>query len=336
MSYKSYRTQVEEHLSFLQAQEFEIDELKINVGFVRVSQSGRDQIRGELVYKTTYKGLDNGLTGLQTWFRGPKGISDRFLTYGLGPCDEEKIKIEAKVAYSDNFKQQEQQQYEMAARKAYGFWNYSSTEGRSEYLERKGVGYYGLRFRSDEKYGDVAIVPMVDEQGRIWSYQILNGNGTKRQPKETRSEGLLHMIGKAIDGLAIGMAESYVSAASCFELTDIPTACVFGCHNLEAIGKSLKQRYPNSLLVIFADNDNHLALRGAKNQGLDKAKKTIQALCGYAIIVEPEFNNVGDSKEHSDWNDMVRLKGFDETKMQIQAKIRQQLIRSEIDSSSKN
>jgi phage/plasmid primase-like uncharacterized protein len=76
-----------------------------------------------------------------------------------------------------------------------GFWNYSSTQGRSEYLERKDVGYYGIRFRSDEKYGDVAIVPMLDEKGRIWSYQILNSNGTKRQPNETRAEGLLHMIG---------------------------------------------------------------------------------------------------------------------------------------------
>ena len=80
----------------------------------------------------------------------------------------------------------------MAARKAYGFWNYSSMQVRSEYLERKGVGYYGIRFRSGEKYGDVAIVPMVDEKRRISSYQILNSNGTKRQPKETRAEGLHH------------------------------------------------------------------------------------------------------------------------------------------------
>lgn len=333
MSYKSYIQQVKEHLLFLQSQKFAISELQVNMGFVRAVQSGFDQVRGELVYKTTCKTLDNGLTGLQTWFRGAGGVSNSFLTYGLGPCGEEKVRIEAAVTSNNMLKQQEQ--HEIAARKAYGFWNYSSTQGRSEYLERKGVGYYGIRFRSDEKYGDVAIVPMMDEKGRIWSYQILNSSGTKRQPKETRAEGLLHMIGKALDGAPIGMAESYVTAASCFELTGIPTACVFTCHNLKRIGMSIRRQHPNSTLVIFADNDSHLALRGGENQGRYKAEKAIEALSRNAVIVEPDFDNLNASKEYSDWNDLIRLRGFDNAKMQIQAMLKQQFVQCEMTAAPK-
>ena len=124
-----------------------------------------------------------------------------------------------------------------AAKRAYGFWNHSSTNGKSDYLDRKGVGYYGIRFRSDEKFGNVAIVPMLDETGYLWNYQILNSDGTKIMAKDARTDGLFHKLMEPKDGESIGIAEGYVTAATCMELSGMPTICAFSSENLVAVTK---------------------------------------------------------------------------------------------------
>src|ERR1700730_9825835 len=138
MPYKSYSEQIREHLIFLKSKHFDITELKINEDFVRIHQAGQCKSRGELAYKTRTVKLNNGLIGLQTWFRGPQGESCSFQTYGLGPSENEKIK------YVDVFVEANQNlnalKHDAAGRKAYGFWQHSSTDGKSEYLERKKVG----------------------------------------------------------------------------------------------------------------------------------------------------------------------------------------------------
>ena len=183
---------------FLQSKGFDIAELKVNADFIRCHEAEKQQYRGEPAYKTRTTKLNNGLTGVQTWFRGPQGESASFKTYGMGPTENDNflpIKVPADVIQKAIV-----EKHEVAGRKAYGFWQYSATAGRSTYLERKKVGYYGIRFRTSMEYGDVAVVPMVDITGRLWNYQLLNPDGTKRQPKDVRTEGLFHMIGAPKEG----------------------------------------------------------------------------------------------------------------------------------------
>lgn len=320
MSYKSYSEQISEHLIFLKSKHFDIAELKVNGDFVRIHQAGQCKSRGELAYKTRTVKLNNWLTGLQTWFRGPHGETCSFQTYGLGPSKNEEIMhVEVTVEAS----RENALKHDAAGRKAYGFWQHSTTYGKSEYLERKKVGYYGIRFRKNEQYGDVAVIPMVDELGRLWSYQLLNPNGSKRQPKEARTEGLFHVIGTPVNGHQIGIAESYVTSASCFELADVPTVCAFSCSNLKNVAIMLRKRYPDSLLVIFADNDKHLEERGGANQGLLKGLEALNLLDKRAIMVVPDFGDLMASKGLSDWNDLINQKGFEYAKMQITKKMRE-------------
>lgn len=320
MVYKTYTEQISDHLLFLKSKNFEITELKVNADFVRSHQTGKSQYRGELAYKTRTVKLKNGLTGIQTWFRDPQGESSSFQTYGLGPAEnEEVIHLEMPV---EEQRVVNVEKYDTAGRKAYGFWQYSALSGRSEYLERKKVGCYGIRFRSSTQYGDVAVIPMVDMSGRLWNYQLLNPDGTKRQPKEGRTEGLYHMIGTPNNCHPIGIAESYVTSASCFELTGIPIACAFSCHNLKNVAVILKQCYPKSKLIIFADNDKHLEMRGRINQGLAKGREAIQGIEDCAVIVIPDFDFSEPSKKHSDWNDLIAQKGFEYARTQIEEKLR--------------
>lgn len=73
--------------------------------------------------------------------------------------------------------------YRDAALRAGGFRNFSSSIGLSDHLTRKSVAPYGIRFRNNE-YWKVAIVPMRDIAGHLWSCQYLNPDGSKKRMSE--------------------------------------------------------------------------------------------------------------------------------------------------------
>ena len=305
MAYKTYSDQIIDHINTLKANGLEVSELKVDTSaWIRCHGAGETKGRGEYSYIANTEKLSNNMFGVRTSFRGPNGFGS-FNTYGLSPADNEEV-IRHPKSQCDRTRNELQEQ---VARKSYGFWNHSGTQGKSEYLERKGVGHYGIRFRSSEQYGNVAVVPMFDEHGKLWSYQLLNPDGSKRHPRDCRTEGLFHKLQEPTNGKKIGIAESYVTAATCFELTGIPTVCAFTSENLEAVAKSIRLLFPASPIIIFADNDRHLEGKGMHNKGVLKASQAIDAIKCNAILIVPEFRDLEPSKESTDWSDHVRLFG---------------------------
>lgn len=251
------------------------------------------------------------MVGIATWCRGHGGLQSNYQTYGLGPTESEAI-----PQIINTISQTEEMISEThcsVAKKAYGFWQHSSITGTSDYLNRKGVGSYGIRFRQSEQYGNTAVIPMYNSDGRLWNYQLLNADGSKRDAKGGRTNGLFHSLRPLLNKQPIGIAESYVTSATCMELTDIPVVCAFSCHNLKSVAMAIRQLYPNSSLIIFADNDRHLN----QNQGLLKAQEACDSIKTRIIMSAPDFGDLEPSKEASDWNDLVRLKGTDFAKLQI-------------------
>lgn len=311
MGYKTYNELIAEHIKFLHSHGLDVETFEIDAGFVRCRAIDCTKGRGELSYKATSTRMGNGLIGLATWCRGIIGVVN-FHNYGLNQTEGKQPPIvEMSRVLERNYIPCEK--HEIAARKAYGFWKHSQLIGVSDYLDRKEVGFYGLRFRNSDEYGRVAVVPMVDENGRLWNYQLLNSNGTKRYPKDARTERLFHCLAPLVNGYAFGIAESYVTAATCYELTGIPTVCAFSCHNLVPVAKALRLKYSDSHITLFADNDQHLT----SNQGLLKAQEACNAINGCKALAAPFFLNCEVSKSTSDWNDLVRLKGKEVARNQL-------------------
>jgi phage/plasmid primase-like uncharacterized protein len=313
MPYKTFNEQIAEHVNYLQSQGLDVaaDDLQIDTPkWVRCKEIGQTEGRPHGAYITTTEKLHNGLCGMKTTSRGSDGI-EHCNTYGLWPDAEEKSKLEDLSGVADANGDDE---HEVAARKAYGFWQFSNVNGRSDYLERKGVGSYGIRFRNSAQYGNTAVVPMYDEYGRLWSYQLLNPDGTKRMPKDARTDGLFHMLKRPTDGRLIGIAEGYATAATCLEVTGIPTVCAFSSENLTAATEAILNLFPASPIVLFADNDRHLS----KNIGLTKAKEAQSLNPERITIAIPDFGDVPVAKDASDWNDLARIRGRDVVKNQIQ------------------
>ena len=302
MSYMTMEEQIISHLEFLKQQNFIINELSIDKGFIRCSAIGNTMDRGEICYQTKRNLLRNGLVGLVTWARREGGESKTHKTYGqdfltpalpgldnIGPRNnsEEIEKVEA-------------------------FWQLSDELGEAEYLLRKGVGYYGIRFR-DAEYGKVAIIPMRDISGKLWSYQVINPDGTKRYAKDIETKFLLHMLHKPIDGFPIGIAESYITAATCFELTGMAMVTALSADNLKPVGMALRAKFRNSPIIVFGDNDRHLQENKGK-LAADAVKNELGTTCQ---VVIPEFNGYPAQKEFSDWNDLVREIGVNETRKKM-------------------
>lgn len=302
MSYMTMEEQIISHLDFLKKEQLAIDDLLIDKGFVRCNIVGESTGRGELCYQTRKTLLRNGLIGLATWLRTKGGEIKTHKTYGIPSVklllDEVPEKIKDKTSNE-------------AMAKAKLFWNMSDQIGEAEYLLKKGVGYYGIRFRQTE-YGKIAVIPIGNVTGKLCSYQLINADGSKRFAKNVEISGLLHMLQRPINGFPIGLAESYVTAASCFEITGIAMVTSFSSENLKSVGKELRKRFPQSPLIIFGDDDRHLK----ENKGKRIAYAAQKELSCQVVI--PDFEGYPISREYSDWNDYVRENGVKATRESIQ------------------
>ena len=304
MSYMTLEEQVASHLAFLKEQDFAVEKLQIDAGFIRCNLIGQIIGRGEFCYQTKTTSFKKGLIGLATWLRGRGGESKTHKTYGLG-CPSQRI-LDQNIEPIINERSE-------AVANAEAFWNMSDQVGEAAYLLRKGVGYYGIRFRRTE-YGKVAVVPMRDINGKFGSYQLINSDGSKRFAKNVEIKCLLHMLHKPTEGISIGLCESYVTAATCFELTGMAMVTAFSADNLKSVGIALKNNFPTNPIVVFGDNDRHLQ----ENKGKLAAYSTREELGKICRIAIPEFDGYPASREFSDWNDFVREKGIKEAREQMQ------------------
>ncbi len=296
MGYMTLIEQMASHLIFLKNQNLAVEKLEIDSGFIRCFALDRTTDRGEFCYQTQKKQLKNGMVGLATWCRCGNGQTITHKTYGLSSFNlNEGVNYEKAAVSIDMLEE---------IRKAEAFWQMSDQVGEAEYLQRKGVGYYGIRFRQNI-YGKVAVIPMKDIDDKFLSYQLINSDGTKRFSRSIEIKGLMHMLRTPIEDSSIGLAESYVTAATCYELTGMAMVTAFSLDNLKQVAIAIRMKFPNNPIVIFGDNDRHLQ----ENKGMLAAyaiKKELGKNCSIAI---PDLVSYPITREFSDWNDLVREEG---------------------------
>ena len=303
MAYMTIEEQIESHLAFLKQQNFAVNELHIDSGFVRCNQAGQNTGRGELCYQTKTTRLDRGLVGLATWLRGEGGKIKIHKTYGLpdAKINNSEIKCEPTDGQNESLE------------KARAFWEMSDQIGEAEYLLKKGVGYYGIRFRQND-YGKIAVVPLQDITGKLLSYQLINDDGSKRFAQDVETKGLFHMLHQPIAGRSIGLSESYTTAASCFEITGLAMVTAFSTDNLKKVAGLLRRKFPNNPIIVFGDNDRHLK----DNKGREAAYSVLKELGKECQVAIPEFEGYPATREFTDWNDYIREYGVKAARVAIQ------------------
>jgi phage/plasmid primase-like uncharacterized protein len=95
--------------------------------------------------------------------------------------------------------------------------------------------------------GDV-LVPGYDVEGKLWTIQYMNEDGTKRFAKNSRKHGCLHVVGApngavALQQIAMSpvvvIAEGYATAVTLAKHGKVPTLAAYDSGNLLSVATAL-------------------------------------------------------------------------------------------------
>ena len=171
------------------------------------------------------------------------------------------------------------------------------------YLVAKKADAFGIK-ALDKKL----IIPLRDEEGKLWNIQQVFENGEKRFLKNGKVKGLFHIIRQLADLIYIG--EGYATMASVHSATGKACFVAFNAGNLKDVCSQVRASYPDNEIVVCADDD-HLT---EGNPGLTKAREAaLEIGAGMAV---PDFGESRGSRE-TDFNDLHRVKGLDAVKTAV-------------------
>lgn len=152
------------------------------------------------------------------------------------------------------------------------------------YLIAKGVSGEALR-----QLGKCLLVPMFDTDGTLSNLQRIGADGTKLYAKGARAKGMFMTIGSL--GKRLVIAEGYGTGAVIRRATSLPIVVAFTWGNLMPVAILMRERFPNSDIVIAADDDAHLVNHPAiqRNIGLDAARAAAEAIGGRLAVPPREL-----------------------------------------------
>jgi len=201
-------------------------------------------------------------------------------------------------------KAEEEKRHADARKEACLIWAEATHCSSHPYLTRKGIEPNGTRL-----YKNSLVIP-VRIGGVIHSLQFISEDGSKRFLAGGRKAGCYYSIGKMEDARALCIGEGFATAATIRQASGYPTVAAFDAGNLLSVAKTMRERFPNWVLFICADDDHHT--KG--NPGIRKAQEAAMAVNG--VLVIPDF---GDNRPYwaTDFNDLAKLHGAEAVKLSL-------------------
>lgn len=260
--------------------------------------------------------LNNGrevVVGAYGYFDGAEKFIFAFKFDGRGGLSDAE-KAQLKQRQKDSDAQAEQARIESAAeasRRATELWLKLPAEGSSEYLKRKGVRAWGLKFSRG-----AVVVPLKNVAGKMVGLQFIGADGGKKFISGTAKLGAWHLIGKIDPNQPLVLAEGYATGASIHEATGWPVAVCFDCGNLLPVAKALRSLYGQQRMLVAGDDDHEKPANAGREHG-DKVAHFLKC-----AVVYPAFT---DAAGRTDFNDLHAERGSDEVRTQLQAAIKNAL-----------
>jgi len=202
--------------------------------------------------------------------------------------DAKEISAEEREAYKqqqaamrEKAAQEKQQRAQEAAKRAKDIWGKLPEVGGSEYLARKKVRAFGLRFSR----GSI-VVPVADVNGVLHGLQFINSDGDKKFLTGTAKRGRFALLGALQDARRVLVAEGYATGATLHMAMKDPVAVAFDAGNLRPVAEAIRGAYPEIDIVICGDDD----AQTEGNPGATKAMAAAKAVGGVAVL--PSFEGL--------------------------------------------
>lgn len=165
-------------------------------------------------------------------------------------------------------------------------------------------------------------LPAHDVNGKIWTMQYINADGSKRFARESRKEGCFHPVGgmSAVrKAPAIVICEGYATACSVAESLGMGTVAAFDSGNLASVARALHEKFPGKPIVIAGDDDRAIKV----NTGRIHAEQAAKEVGGISVF--PVFAPAETGKDFTDFNDLAvkSCLGKDAVKRQVGPVVRQ-------------
>lgn len=181
------------------------------------------------------------------------------------------------------------------------------------------------------------VLPVMDGD-TYTSLQLIYENGAKFFLKGGKVGGSYLEI-KGFEDETVILCEGYSTGCSIYDATGYTTICAWSAHNLEKVADKIVKDYPNSKIIIAADNDAFTFANGKKpedinkddikgndprwnqwreqgllyNTGIDIASKIAEK---YSLgFVFPEFEKI--ENKSTDFNDLCLISGANSVKQRI-------------------
>lgn len=257
---------------------------------------------------------------------------------GLDEADRKRLENEQRAA-AQREEEKRQARAGNAANRARQQYMAAAHEGKSPYLERKGVEpEKSVRYFDD----GTLLVPMVRydyDRPKLMGLQKISPAGEKRFTKGMAKDGTACLLGgKPKEGDPMLLAEGLATGLSIRMAINKahPLFVAFDCGNLVLTARILREKYPKSPILVCADDDfrticDRHQREGAQfpmdpggdrpfwcrcNPGATKAMEAVSAV-GNAHFIRPEFSGRAPDAGWTDFNDLHQAEGLETVARQI-------------------
>lgn len=172
---------------------------------------------------------------------------------------------------------------------------------------------------------DALLIPVKNiKTGKITSLQGMylgdDGKIVKRYLRDGRKKLGAYRIGKVPEpGDIVALCEGYATGQTINRLTGWTVIVCFDAPNVPEVAKIVRESFPQSPLIVCADNDAWTD----GNPGVESATRAAKSANALAMV--PKFKaetiqavlSEGHEKGPSDYNDLANLEGYDEARAQL-------------------
>jgi len=223
----------------------------------------------------------------------------------LSPLEREQY--HQRIAQAQQEAEQERKRHHReAAIRAKTIWDESTPAPQDHpYLVQKQIQHHGVRASRA-----ALVIPAHNESGAIATLQFIEESREKKFLKDGAVTGNYFTLGEP--GHTIYVVEGFATGATVHEVTGTFTVVAFNCSNLKAVAKRIRKQFPDTKIVVAADND----AATDDNPGLSSGQEAADAVGG--LMVFPTFQvPTTNGKPPTDFNDLFVLEGLEVVQAQL-------------------